>query len=261
MTEGSGVPWCGARRWRAGAGIGVCEARRDPCSRRTPKVGIDGGGCDTLRDMTSLRLLDPSSPALVRTSPTVDSLSLLMDPSVDRETVLERVDRETLLTAPFTLLLSTALALAPPDAVELTEDAVIRQTLALTHEQDSLAAHARLLAETFVLTNVEYQSAILACTEADRAVPSMSDFKNPQHYLEALKIHERRMDRLQRARNEVFGRLTRASELYREALLTRDGLEVLREISLQGSEGHTVPGTIPSHKTQDGTVHIEVTVR
>lgn len=211
--------------------------------------------------MTSLRLLDPSSPALVRTSPTTDTLSLLTDPLVDRASVLERVDRETLLTAPFTLLLSTALALAPPDALELTEDAVIRQTLALTHESDSLAAHARILAEAFVLTNVEYQSAILACTDADRAVPAQADFKNPQHYLEALKIHERRMDRLQRARNEVFGRLTRASELYREALLTRDGLEVLREISLQGTGRPKVPGTVPEEKTDERTLRVEVTVR
>ena len=188
-------------------------------------------------------------------------MSLLTDPQVDRETVLARVDRETLLTAPFNLLLSTAIALAPPDAMELTEDAVIRQTLALTHESESLAAHARLLAETFVLTNVEYQSAILACTEADRAVPTQADFKNPQHYLEALKIHERRMDRLQRARNEVFGRLTRASELYREALLTRDGLEVLREISLQGTQPPVVPGTVPREESNDGTLRIEVTVR
>lgn len=210
--------------------------------------------------MSNLRLLDLESSALVGTSQSADSLSLLTDPYVDRETVLARVDRDTLLSAPLNLLLSTAIALAPQDAAELTEDAVIRQTAALCHEQQSLAAHARLLAETFVLANVEHQNAILAYTAAENVTPVVGDFRNPQHYLEALKIHERRMDRLLRARKEAFDRLTKASELYREALLTRDGLEVLRAISVQRSQPHSVPGTVPECPADDSGKPLRVTV-
>jgi hypothetical protein len=193
--------------------------------------------------------------------------ALLTDAQIDRATVLSRVDREQLMTAPFNLLLSAAISCAPQDAAELTEDAVLRQTAALTDEHASIAAHAQLLAETFVLTNVEYQNAILAYTNAESAVPCRGDFNNPQHYLEALKIHERRMDRLLRARKEIFERLQKASEAYREALLTRDGLEVLRTVARQRTNasqstvGDAVTALQPPPVSAQQGLHLTVTVR
>lgn len=181
-----------------------------------------------------------TSPTL---SPTRDATDYL-DSRIDREEVLSRIDPEELCTAPLNLLLSTAISLAPSDAAELTEDAVLRQTTALTDEQHAAVGHARLLAEAFVLTNVEYQSAITAYATADAQAPVMEHFKNPQHWIQALNVHERRMDRLMRGRKEAFERLQKASELYREAVLTRDGISFLRMVKLEVPTGEAFKSTI-----------------
>lgn len=217
--------------------------------------------------MTLLRILQSDEISAV-TPEHVDALAVLLsDAQLDRESVLNRVDRETLFSARFNLLLSTAISLAPQDAAELTEDAVLRQTAALIDEHTSIAAHARLLAETFVLSNVEHQNAILTYTTAENAVPCRQDFTNPQHYLEALKIHERRMDRLLRARKEAFERLQKASEAYREALLTRDGLEVLRTVTRQrttasqSTVGDVVSSIGPTGSTGEQKLHVSVSIK
>lgn len=203
-------------------------------------------GRDTLVGMSNLRVVPPP-PVTITVGDPADEL---LSPEVAREVVLDRIDPETLRSAPLNLLLSTALAIAPPDALPQTEDAVLRQTEALTRSETALAAHARLAAENFVLANVEYQAAIAAYAAADAKTPARDEWHNPQHYFEALKVHERRMDRLLRARESAFARVSKASETYREAVLTRDGLEILRDVSrgaptLRAAPQHASAGEAP----------------
>lgn len=160
------------------------------------------------------------------------ALPAVLSSEISREAVLERVDVETLQSAPLNFLISTALAIAPADSAALAEDMLLRQTTALTESATALAAHARIAAEALALVNLEYQAATQAYAAAELEAPVRSEWKNPQHYLEACKVHERRMDRLGRMRKEVFERLERAGEIYRTALLTRDGLDTLKSVEV-----------------------------
>jgi hypothetical protein len=118
-----------------------------------------------------LRLLDEARGAL--------------EPALSREDVLDRIDPDTLRSAPLNLLVSTAIAIAPPDTPEATEDAVLRYIDGLDSSKRALATHARLTAEALVLAFVEYQSAINAYATAEKDQPVRSDWSNPQHYLDA----------------------------------------------------------------------------
>ncbi len=158
-----------------------------------------------------------------------------MLPVLTREDVLDRIDRDTLQSAPLNLLVSTAIAIAPPDTPEATEDAVLKYIDGLDSNHRALAAHARLTAEALVLAFVEYQASINAYAAAETDAPLRSDWANPQHYLDACKVYERRMDRLTRVRKETFERYERASEVYRRAVLTREGHEILIEAAQRRS--------------------------
>lgn len=160
----------------------------------------------------------------------------LLDPEVTREEVLERIDPDTLRTAPLNLLVSTALALAPQDAGAATEDMVLRYSTELSGDR-AVDAFIRTTAEKLVLADVEYQQSIVAYTEAEQSRPVREDWRNPQHYLEALKVHERRMDRLLRARKETFERYDRAAACYRAALTSSKGLQFFRA---RGPAAHAV---------------------
>lgn len=160
------------------------------------------------------------------------ALPAILSAEVSREAVLERIDPDLLQSAPLNLLISTALAISPQDALSATEDAVLRQTAALTEVETSLAAHARISAENLVLANVEYQASIQAYAKAELEAPVRSEWNNAQHFLEALKVHERRMDRHLRTRREAFERVERAGEIYRKAVLTRDGRSMLESIAI-----------------------------
>lgn len=186
-------------------------------------------------------------------------LGSILEPSLSREEVLERIDPEALMTAPLNLLVATAIALAPPDAAAATEDHVLRYTAALTDDGLTAAqSYVRLTASTLVLTDVEYQQAITAQAAAETSGPDATDWKNQQHYIEALKLHERRMDRLLRTRKDAFDRYERAAEVYRAAILTRDGQEVLLSLAqrrasarsnIPTSEGVTV---LPAQHEHNG---------
>lgn len=156
----------------------------------------------------------------------------ILAPATSREQVLERIDPDTLRTAPFNELLSVAIAISAPDAAAAVEDTMIRYTEALTDHGTTYGAHARLAAETWVLATIEYHASVEAYARGDSDAPVRSEWKNPQHYIEVLKVYERRMDRLLRARKECYERARDASEVFRQAALTRDGLEVLRSISV-----------------------------
>lgn len=142
----------------------------------------------------------------------------LTDPEVSREEVLARIDEDTLKSSPMNLLISTALAIASPDASAYVEDAVLRFVTALTSESVADQAFLRLTAEKLVLADIEYQNALTAYTNAENEAPRRSEWVNPQHYLEAAKIHERRMDRLLKVRKESFDRYAKSAEVYRSAL-------------------------------------------
>ena len=156
----------------------------------------------------------------------------ILRPELTREDVLARVDPDLLRSGPFNLQLSTALAISSPDAAATTEDLLLRYTEALNDPNTSLAAHAKLAAEIYVMTTIEYHAATSAYAEGDTHAPVRSEWKNPQHYLEAMKIHERRMDRLLRARKDAVERFEKAAEIFRRAALTRDGLDLLRDVTV-----------------------------
>lgn len=183
--------------------------------------------------MTHLRVYKaPETITGVADSEPSPVLPALLDPATSREEVLDRVDRDALLQAPFNLLLSTAIAMAPAGNEGLVEDAVIRETAALTHESDAFAAHARISAENFVLANKEYQAAIVKYSDAFNDAPARADWTNPQHFLEATKNHLRLLDHLLKAKKEAHERVIVTSDTYRQALLTRDGLELLRTLRI-----------------------------
>lgn len=190
-----------------------------------------------------LALVPSMALAEIEIAETPTALPAILSTEISREAVLERIDPDTLLSAPLNLLITTALAIAPPDAGAATEDTVLRQTTALTESATALAAHTRIAAENLVLTNVEYQTAIQAYARGEIEAPVRAEWKNPQHYLEALKVHERRMDRLGRMRKEAFERVERAGEIYRKALLTREGLEVLKDIGVAPRESVSTTST------------------
>jgi hypothetical protein len=155
----------------------------------------------------------------------------ILSPAVSREQVLERLDPDKLRTGPFTELLATAIAISAPDAAAAVEDTLIRYSEALTQHGTTYEAHAKLLMETMLLAHVEFHAAVEAYARGSTDVPVRSEWKNPQHYIEILKVYERRMDRLLRARKECHERFKECSEQFRQAVLTRDGLEILRHVS------------------------------
>lgn len=156
----------------------------------------------------------------------------ILSPAMSREQVLERLDPDKLRTGPFTELLATAIAISAPDAAAAVEDTMIRYTEALTQHGTTYEAHAKLLVETMILANIEYHAAVDAYARGSTEAPVRSEWKNPQHYIEILKVYERRMDRLLRARKECYERFKECSEQFRQAALTRDGLEILRHVSV-----------------------------
>lgn len=176
--------------------------------------------------MSSLRVI-PNDLVCLEARAEIDLLS----PATSREDVLARIDPDHLRTGPLNVLTSTAIAISAPDMAAAVEDALLRQTEALTSEDTALAAHARISAENLVLANLEHKACLSAYAAAETAAPVRAEWKNPQHYLEALRIHERRMDRLLRATKDAYERVEKAAGIYRTALLTRDGLEILNSVS------------------------------
>jgi len=190
-----------------------------------------------------------------------------LDPAMSREEVLERIDPEMLRTAPLNLLTATALAVASPDAAEATEDAVLRYTTALSDPLGAAQAYVRVTAEKLVLADVEYQSALTRCAQVELEAPLRTDWQNPQHYFEAMKLHERRMDRLVRVRKEAFERFERAAELYRVALLTSEGRDILVSLATRrggAGTGGRIPGQSGVEVVPEGgesTAHTQVRVK
>ncbi len=142
----------------------------------------------------------------------------VLDGSLTREEVLERVDSERLVSGGYNQLVLTALSLVGEGTGELAEDMLLRYSTALSEKSTAEQAYIQLLSEKVTLTDLEYQAAISAYTKAEAEIPSPSDWALPQHYIDVAKIHERRMDRLLRARTDAFKRFEAACALYREAL-------------------------------------------
>ncbi len=156
----------------------------------------------------------------------------ILSPAMSREQVLERLDPDKLRTGPFTEVLATAISISAPDSAAAIEDTMIRYSEALTQHGTTYEAHAKLLVESMLLANIEYHASVDAYARGSTDAPVRSEWKNPQHYIEILKVYERRMDRLLRARKECYERFRDASDLFRQAALTRDGLEILRHVSV-----------------------------
>lgn len=198
--------------------------------------------------MSDKALIPQHSSAFVRGSPLDEEdtrtglavpESFDLQPVVSREDVFARLDYESLKTAPHALLTATALAIAPPDALEVVEDKLVRSVEGLSDAVTASSTYVRLTAEKLTLADVEYQSSISAFAAAEAAAPRREDWKNHQHYFEALKLHERRMDRLGKLRKESFDRYERAAEIYRVAMLTSEGREILVQLAQRKSSGST----------------------
>ena len=203
------------------------------------------------QDNAALRLLrTPPAPLTVKQQEIQgfipeSSFEDLFDESLTREDVLKRIDPETLRTAPVNLLITTAIAMASSDATEATEDYVLRHREALLSRDLASTGYLRLTAEKFVLADIEYQQAITKCAEIETAYPMRGQFSSESVYIDSCKLYERRMDRLLRSKKESFDRYERAAEVYRVALLTRDGQEVLMSLSAK---------TRPVTRTRDNSL-------
>jgi hypothetical protein len=110
---------------------------------------------------------------------------------------------------------------------------------------------------------VEYQQAITKYADVDAAYPARESFVQEGVYINACKIHELRMDRLLKARKECFDRYERAAEIYRVALLTRDGQEVLLSLATKARPGvrtreYTAPpmSSLPSSNSESSGVEV-----
>lgn len=106
---------------------------------------------------------------------------------------------------PWNLLVATALKSAPASEEALVEDALTRRAAAALSPDE--AARLKPLADQVALLEVEYFAASGRYHEAEGAAPTRTEWANPQHYLEACKAHERRMDRLQRGMRDAHERL------------------------------------------------------
>lgn len=139
---------------------------------------------------------------------------------VTREDLLERIDPDELKSSRLNLLLMTAISVAQPDVSAATEDAVIRYVVALTAQSSDTAdlAYLRLTAEKLVLADVEYQSAATRYVREEGSAPCRADWSKEATFLEAGRLHERRMERMLRDKREAFDRYVKAGEVYRVAL-------------------------------------------
>lgn len=153
------------------------------------------------------------------TAPPRALLDLTSD-EVTREDLLERIDPDELKSSRLNLLLMTAISVAQPDVSTQTEDAVIRYVMALTAQNQDTAdlAYLRLTAEKLVLADVEYQSAATRYVREEDNAPLRSAWAKEQTFLEAGRLHERRMERMLRDKREAFDRYVKAGEVYRVAL-------------------------------------------
>jgi len=115
---------------------------------------------------------------------------------------------------PWSLLLATALRSASAAEAPLVEDALLRRSDAALSPQDE--TRLRPLADQVALLESEYLAASRKYHAAEDEVPSKATWHNPQHLLEAMKVHERRMDRLQRGMRDAHERLVRAVQLLEE---------------------------------------------
>lgn len=140
---------------------------------------------------------------------------------------------------PWSLLLQTALGSAAKGTAPLVEDAMLRRSDAALSDDE--LTRLRPLADQVALLELEYLAASRKYTEAEDATPDPGKWQNPQHLLEAMKVHERRMVRLQQGMRDAHERLTVAVETLRVA---RGGL---------GSGGATPRAAVGVEVTHHGT--------
>lgn len=191
------------------------------------------------------------------------SFEELFDEEITTGEVLERLSPGRLETAPLGLLTATALAISSDATAPYVEDRVVRYREGLTSEH-AAASYVRLAAEQLVLADVERQQAVTRYAEIEAHYPERDQFSSSQIFVEACKLHERRMDRLLKAQKETFDRYDRAAEIYRVALLTREGQEVLVQLATKTRNGRpATTGSAPVPVTpaaligaQEGTVEV-----
>jgi hypothetical protein len=90
----------------------------------------------------------------------------------------------------------------------LVEDALLRRSDSALSDDE--VSRLRPLADQVALLEAEYLAASAKYHDAEAAVPDPEKWHNPQHLLEAMKVHERRMDRLQRGMRDADDRRSRA---------------------------------------------------
>lgn len=132
----------------------------------------------------------------------------------DGEALPERAAE--LRTGPWSLLLAAALKTAPASfAEELVEDSLLRRSDAALSTDERV--RLRPLADQVAALETEYLAAGVRYHDAESEAPRKDDWNNVQHYLEAMKVHERRMDRLQRGVRDAHDRYTKAVLLLERA--------------------------------------------
>lgn len=161
-----------------------------------------------------------------------------LEPGAERNTV-------------WSMWLSTALGSAPASQAALVESALTTRSDAAMSAD--MQRRLRPLADQVALLEVEYMSACTKYNEAESATPDPAAWKNPQHLLEAMKVHERRMDRLQRGMRDAHDRW-RAS-----LLLLEQSRGALPLPSPSGKDGTAV--AVEMTQTGTGTSRVRVAAR
>lgn len=115
---------------------------------------------------------------------------------------------EELRQGPWSLLLAVATKGAALGTAPLVEDALLRRSDSALSDDD--LTRLRPLADQVALLEAEYLAASAKYHDAEGDVPDPERWVNPQHLLEAMKHHERRMDRLQRGMRDADDRRSRA---------------------------------------------------
>lgn len=163
-----------------------------------------------VREPVEVRGLLKASPFAGVPEADMDAEETALGPPIDAEVTslsLARAPQE-LRQGPWSLLLAVATKGAAAGTAPLVEDALLRRSDAALSDDE--VTRLRPLADQVALLEAEYLAASAKYHEAELATPDPAKWHNQQHLLEAMKVHERRMDRLQRGMRDADERRSRA---------------------------------------------------
>lgn len=198
-----------------------------------------------VREPVEVRGLLKASPFAGVPEADMDAEETALGPPIDAEVTslsLARAPQE-LRQGPWSLLLAVATKGAAAGTAPLVEDALLRRSDAALSPDEM--TRLRPLADQVALLEAEYLAASAKYHEAELSTPDPAKWHNQQHLLEAMKVHERRMDRLQRGMRDADERRSRAIDQLEQA---RTGT-VPR---LPGAAGSTPKPAVGVELTQTG---------